>query len=126
MKNNMIRIKERFKDIPYFVVILVGVLFFCRPYFQEGFVQGSDGLFHLARIASIVDSVENGVFPPKLRPILMKTYGYGVGFFYPDLFLYIPAAIMAIFNLEVMTAYKAYLRLQFMFHHLIMKVYQIQ
>ncbi len=104
----MNRVKDRGKDLAYIFVIIVAVLMSCRPYLGSGFAQGSDGLFHLARIASIVDSVDNGVFPPKLRPILMKTYGYGVGFFYPDFFLYIPAAIMKAFNLEVILAYKIY------------------
>ena len=92
----------------YLAIICITTIVFIRPYYMQGFVEGSDGMFHMARIASIVESMKCGIFPPKLRPILMKTYGYGVGFFYPDLFLYIPAAIMSLFHLEVTTAYKIY------------------
>ncbi|MBO4458931.1 MAG: hypothetical protein J5802_14590 [Butyrivibrio sp.] len=99
------RNKENFLSI---LCILVMVLVFGIPYYQKGFVQGGDGSFHMARIASLVASIKTGVFPPKIRPILMKSYGYAVGIFYPDFFLYFPAAIKALFHLDVFMAWKIY------------------
>ena len=70
--------------------------------------MGWDSPFHMARIESLYRALRSGVFPAKVRPCLNYTYGYGVGFFYPDLFLYFPAILMlAGASLEL--AYKSYL-----------------
>ena len=52
-----------------------------------------DYLFHYARIQSITDSLKQGIFPVKIHFPMANTSGYGCGFFYPNLFLYIPAII---------------------------------
>lgn len=50
--------------------------------------MGSDAPFHLARIESLNQALQMGIFPVKVHPSLAYSYGYGVGIFYPD-FLFI-------------------------------------
>ncbi len=69
---------------------------FWIPYMAPGFTEGSEIKFHYARIITLADSLKQGIFPAKLRPMHMKLYGYGIGFFYPDLFIYPPALLIAL------------------------------
>lgn len=75
---------------------------------KSGVTNSADHAFHLARIESLARSLQSGVFPAKVRPCLAHTYGYGVGFFYPDLFLYLPAFLMLL-GISLEAAYKIYL-----------------
>ena len=64
--------------------------------------MGSDAPFHLARIESLNQALQMGIFPVKVHPSLAYSYGYGVGIFYPDFFIYLPAVLrMAGCSLEV-------------------------
>lgn len=48
--------------------------------------MGSDAPFHLARIESLNQALQMGIFPVKVHPSLAYSYGYGVGIFYPRFF----------------------------------------
>ena len=98
--------KEKCQQIGYYIAVLFLVIVFFFPNFQQGVFKGSDGGYHLARIASLADAMSSGVFPAKVRPVLMKTYGYGVGFFYPDYMLYFPALLIHLGICDVDMAYK--------------------
>ena len=80
----------------YLGILLFLTLCFMVPYYAEGFPNAPENDFHYARITSMVESLKMGMFPPKLRPMLMLEFGYGVGFFYPDFFFYFPAALILI------------------------------
>lgn len=85
----------------------IAVLAAFSPYIRPDLIMGSDAMFHLARIDSLKEELLHGVFPVKLHSVLCYGYGYGVGFFYPNFFLYIPAAFRIMgFSLEV--SYKLY------------------
>lgn len=43
--------------------------------------MGSDAPFHLARIESLNQALQMGIFPVKVHPSLAYSYGYGVGIF---------------------------------------------
>ncbi len=60
----------------------------------DGVLRGFDDLFHIARMGSLTNSMQHGIFPVKVHPVLCNSYGYGVGFFYPNFFLYLPSTIM--------------------------------
>ena len=69
--------------------------------------QGSDSSFHLARIETLAQNLRYGIFPTKVHVDLCYGYGYGVGFFYPDFFLYIPA-LLGILGLSLEVSFKLF------------------
>lgn len=86
-------------------VLTIGFAFF--PYLQKNLVVGDDWMFHIARIETIASALESGIFPVKFHPDLSYGFGYGVGFFYPNLFLYLPA-LMVNGGVPVSIAYKIF------------------
>ena len=92
------------------LICIVCIALFFLPSLRSGLMMGWDSLFHMARIESLYRALRTGVFPAKVRPCLNYTYGYGVGFFYPDFFLYFPAVLM-LFGVSLELAYKSYLLL---------------
>ena len=80
--------------LSYCLICVTCVILFFLPSFRKGLMMGWDSPFHMARIESLYRALRSGVFPAKVRPCLNYTYGYGVGFFYPDLFLYFPDILM--------------------------------
>lgn len=66
---------------------------------------GDDTAFHLLRISEIFDNLKNGYILPTIYANSLDGYGYGNPFFYPDLFLYIPALLMFT-GISVAVAYK--------------------
>ena len=89
------KIQKYFKEEGLYLGILAFMLIcFFLPYCGEGFPSAPENDFHYARITSLVESLKLGLFPPKLRPMLMLQFGYGVGFFYPDFFFYFPVALI--------------------------------
>lgn len=65
------------------------------PLFLPYFWRGHDFEFHISRLMGIKTSLENGMFPVRLDSFTFNGYGYGSAVFYPSLFLYFPAALMA-------------------------------
>ncbi|MBE5826491.1 MAG: hypothetical protein E7307_07625 [Butyrivibrio sp.] len=92
----------------YYLLVLISAIVFFFPFFAKGFVAGTEIGFHYTRISTLAESLKLGIFPAKLRPMHMKLYGYGVGFFYPDFFIYIPAALVAL-GLDYEITVKSYL-----------------
>lgn len=64
--------------------------------------------FHLMRIEGIREGLEDGMFPVKIQPNLLKGYGYATSVFYGDLFLYIPAALR-LMGVSIQEAYQFYI-----------------
>lgn len=86
-------------------VVAIGITVY--PLLHAGLYMSTDAPFHLARIESLYLALKEGVFPVKVHFAEAYSYGYGVGFFYPDCFLYFPACLMLIgFSLEI--SYKVY------------------
>jgi hypothetical protein len=65
--------------------------------------------YHLNRIIQISENLKIGVFPSFIHSGLLNNLGYANSIFYPEIFLYIPAIIMAISGVHVLTAYKFFL-----------------
>ncbi len=84
------------EDFIIYAIILLSVLLFWIPFFSKGLPNGYEIGFHYTRIATLAESLQQGIFPAKLRPMHMKMYGYGVGFFYPDFFIYPMAVLIAL------------------------------
>lgn len=94
------------------MICLIVFLFACAPMLIPGLPQGSDDTFHLGRFYSLGMAICNGVFPAQIRPILCYRYGYGEGFFYADLFLYLPALLIA-GGVSTVVVFKIYMILVF-------------
>ncbi len=80
----------------FYLIILVSVIMFFTPYYSEGFPRGDETDFHYVRIMTLADSLKAGVFPAKVHISHLRTFGYGIGFFYPDLLIYPPAFLIAL------------------------------
>ncbi len=93
---------------------IISILVAYSPYMQKDLVIGSDWSFHLIRIETLASALARGEFPVKFHSDLCYGFGYGVGFFYSNLFLYIPAVLINMgVSLEV--AYKLLAGLIFLF-----------
>ncbi len=73
------------------ILIAIGV---CSSYvIDPALVGGSDYKFHLARILGMAESMESGVFPPRILPFFFGDAGYATSLFYGDLLFTIPALL---------------------------------
>lgn len=81
----------------------------CYPILNgKVYIHGDDMFFHVTRIRGISDSLKAGYFPVRNQLYWLNNYGYGVGFFYPDVFLYFPAGLLLL-GFDQMTAYNIFL-----------------
>ena len=91
------------------VFLLVLTAAACYPLFDlKTYVRGEDMFFHLTRIKGLAESLRAGYFPVRDQLFWLRNYGYGTGFYYPDVFLYFPA-IMLLLGFKIHTAYKVFL-----------------
>ncbi|WP_251208746.1 hypothetical protein [Acetatifactor aquisgranensis] len=77
----------------------------CYPLYTDFLMAGHDILFHLIRIDAISQGLSLGTFPVKLHPLWANGYGYAVGIFYGDAFLYFPA-FLRILGFSIQASYK--------------------
>ena len=68
----------------------------------------ADGPYHMERVEGVANSLRAGIFPTRLEPTWLQSYGYGNGLFYCDLFLILPA-LLRIIGFSVTSSYNAYL-----------------
>ena len=91
-----------------YLIICISILCFWLPFIPKGLVAGAEIDFQYSRILTLIQSMQEGIFPPKVRPMHMLHYGYGVGLFYPDFFFY-PIAFAAFLGADPMVATKVVL-----------------
>ncbi|MCI8417703.1 MAG: hypothetical protein HFI33_09480 [Lachnospiraceae bacterium] len=60
---------------------------------SEYLPEAHDLMIHFNRIEGLADGLKAGYFPVRIYPNLMNDHGYAFPIFYPDLFLYLPAAL---------------------------------
>ena len=72
------------------------------------YIHGEDMFFHLTRIKGLAESLRAGYFPVRDQLYWLHDYGYGTGFFYPDVFLYLPA-VLVLLGFGILSAYKIFL-----------------
>lgn len=84
-------------------ILLLGLILY--PIFLGGIVGGYDPGFHMGRIHTLATNIASGHFPNPIGYEYVNTFGYGVGFFYGNFFIY-PFAIL---NALGLTAYKSYI-----------------
>lgn len=81
-------------DLLFWGIAVLGcALFASIPLLTGNLIVGHDVWFHLMRIEGLKDGLEGGQFPVRIYGYFFSGYGYPSGFFYPDLFLYLPALL---------------------------------
>lgn len=75
------------------------------PIFKGAIIGGYDPGFHMARINTLASNISSGHFPNPIGFEYLNKFGYGIGFFYGNFFIY-PFAIL---NALGMSAYHSYI-----------------
>ena len=108
---NLSGLKDRKKTVLCLLVISViaGL-----PLYADFIFVGHDLYFHMQRIVSVAEELENHQFPVRMMTNMLNDYGYANSLFYCDIFLYLPAVLYH-FMLPLRTCYQVYLFLVNMF-----------
>ena len=88
-------------------IFLMSLLMMIPLFYKHSIICGHDTMFHLDRIAGVLENIKIG----KIIPVYFKYLdglGYANGLFYPDIFLYIPALLTLITN-NIILSYKIFL-----------------
>jgi len=88
-----IKLNRQIFSVLLFLVTL-GIMGF--KIIKPGMISGYDIDYHMLRIESLRESIRLGQIPARVNPIFLNGYGYASSLFYPDIFLYIPAALSAL------------------------------
>jgi len=77
-------------------LLLIGAAVLCAsvPALRENLYGGHDTLFHQMRLYNVADALRSGQFPVRMGGYGYNGYGSAASIFYPDVFLYVPAAMM--------------------------------
>lgn len=111
------------------IILLSSAFFLTGPLFSKELLGCHDTVFHLSRIEGMAESLKSGQFPIRIHSVLLNGYGYPNSIFYPELFLYIPAAVRAlglslknsyvvlIFFINLLTVFAAYMSFSKLFEN---------
>lgn len=87
-------------------ILLVLTVLVCAPLLQPGtYIEGADTMFHLSRLSGVAADLKAGIFPPRIELFWLDGIGYGIGFFYSEIFLVIPALFLLL-GFSVLTVHK--------------------
>lgn len=101
-------ISKAMKRTQVVFLICVGlILFTSYPLFTGYLVYSHDLSVHLMRIEGVKSAIRDGQFLAVIYPECNNGYGL-LGFMYPNLFLYFPAALR-LFNVSMVTSYQSLL-----------------
>ncbi|RDY31091.1 hypothetical protein [Lachnotalea glycerini] len=91
------------------VALALIIITVCSSYILLGnsLIWGHDINYHLNRIEGIKNALLSGQFPVRIHTGLLEGYGYASPFFYPELFLYIPA-LLRIMGVSLVSAVQAF------------------
>lgn len=84
------------------ITVFSSLLFFSGSLFNDG-----DLGFHLNRIISLAEALQEGQIPQRIQTQMLNGYGYTTPLFYGDLFLLLPALLMVL-AVPVQTAYQIF------------------
>lgn len=85
------------------------LLFFASlPLFMPGIQMGQDLRFHYMRLEGLWRALSTGQIPARVQSAWFSGYGYPVSIYYGDILFY-PSALMRMFGVPLVTAYKFYL-----------------
>lgn len=93
--------------IAMLVLLISGVCMI--PCFKTGLPYGDDQQVHMLRVESILKALKSGQgYPVYIYQTMLEGYGYGMGIFYPDLFL-LPAVLFRLLGASPEIAMKIYI-----------------
>lgn len=95
--------------VKFLIIVFAISVFACQPYLNNMMIYTHDFGYHLNRIIQISKNLDLGIFPSFIHSGLLNNLGYANSIFYPEIFLYIPAILMSIFDLHALTVYKIFL-----------------
>lgn len=105
---------KRFKKIAtpvneriFLYLFFLSVLTTTHLYIKNAYLRPDDFFFQLSRVEGIVESLKNGIFPARINPFFLNGYGYADGLYYPNVFLYFPAALRLL-GFNALTTYKIF------------------
>jgi len=105
IKGNKLSNREKHFLIITDIFILILVTY---PILQGGLIGGYDLGFHLGRIHTLATNIASGHFPNPIGFEYLNKFGYGIGFFYGNFFIY-PFAILNILGVSTYNAYITYI-----------------
>lgn len=76
------------------VILAFVVLIASIPVLKDNLNSGHDSSFHIDRLLNMLNALRSGQFPARLGAYMQNQYGAVTSIYYPELFLYIPAAMM--------------------------------
>ena len=92
----------------YLFLAIIAIFCASLPLFDVGIHTGHDFGFHLQRIISMKNAIQEGTFPIRIFKEAFGGYGYGAPLFYPYIFLYIPAFLYYL-GISLALSYKIFL-----------------
>jgi uncharacterized membrane protein len=91
------------------ILILVAITVFVSvPYFSDEIIEGDDTSYHINRIIAIADAIRTPNDFGLIHSNLLNGFGYASPLFYPQLFLYIPAILVAV-GVDSIVSYKIFI-----------------
>ncbi len=88
-------------------ILLLILIVASFPFFSTTLFDGHDLSWHLLRIVSVAEGLENGQFPVRMNTELNNGYGYPWSIYYCDIFLY-PVAILYRVSVPLRICYQIY------------------
>ncbi len=90
------------------LMIIFLTLLTAAPFYRsDTYVNGDDFYYHMRHLKGIAASLEAGHFPVRILLDWIENYGYGSGFYYPNLLLTIPA-VLILCGFHVIAAYEIF------------------
>ena len=90
------------------IMILFLTLLTSIPFFRSDiYINGDDFYYHMHHLKGIAASVREGHIPPRILLDWLENYGYGSGFYYPNIFLIFPG-ILIICGFHEIAAYEIF------------------
>ena len=100
--------REPANETDFFSLILLSLLLSLPLLLPDSYGLAEDMFFHLSRIEGIAEGIKAGYFPVRNELFWLKNYGYGTGYFYPDLFLYFPV-LLRLLGFSLLSCYKIFI-----------------
>ncbi len=109
-----LKIPKIIYDHRYFILTVVFIVALCFiPLDLMATTKGHDYGFHFQRIHALAEEIDMGNYFPRIYSTMLGGNGYGTPLFYGDLFVMIPALLVAWGNFSVPDAYAFFVALVF-------------
>ncbi len=90
------------------LLIIILTIIVSVPFLREdSIIDGDDFYYHMRHLKGIAASLSAGHFPARILLDWVDNYGYGSGFYYPNLFLTFPA-VLILCGFHVVNAYEIF------------------